>query len=409
MITKEQLLEILDYAKKNGVTEEEAKKHYGITLCGSLIYYKKKYGVEWKKPITKEKVEEIINYSLEHKIPEKEVCKMYGIYPKSLSQMKKRLGIKPNPIGNAPFTARGKVLYKINDDFFETPNLLNCYYAGFFAADGCVQQGQRICTVALSSKDKEWLSDFAKHLDYEGPLYEGVAKKKFGFNILRFNSEKIVKDLNKNFNITPRKSLTLLPPNLTDENLIDAFICGYIDGDGCIVLYENKKKQKTISFNVLGTLEMCQWIKQRICNIMGREIGCITHKTEHKGNTYSFSFSNKIARQIFLKYYNIDVPKLERKWSKEKYEFCLNYKKKLPISRRKGVNIFDLSGKFIKHCETLNEAQEFTGVNYGRISNLCKRNSNHFMTNGFMFSRDEKMMPFEPTCELNKHLMQKYI
>lgn len=400
-VSKEDLINLINYQKENNVTIPEAKKDLGLSFTKSLAFYQRRYGLNITLPITKEKVEEIIKYSLDNKIPEKEACKHFNINGKSLYEMKKRLGIKTNPIGNAPFTARGQIQYKINDNFFETPNLLNCYYAGFFAADGCVQENKRVCSIGLSSKDRDWLVKFGKDLCFEGVVHDSVLKEKFLISKLVFNSAKIVEDLNNNFNITPRKSLTLMPPNITEKELIDAFICGYIDGDGCICFANNGEKQKRLVISVIGTLDMVTWIKNRICEIIGKEVGTISHKKGHSEKVFSYSFGDRIARKIFLKYYLIDVPKLKRKWNKEVFKYCNNYHKRLPVSRRKGVNVFDLYGTLIKHFDTLKEAQDFTGVNFTRISDLCKNNSNNFMTNGFMFSRDETMEKYIPPKKWN--------
>lgn len=149
---------------------------------------------------------------------------------------------------------------------------------------------------------------------------------------------------------------------------------------------------------------MCTWIRKRICEIIGKDVGSITKSKRYKHNTVLLTFSNKNARKIFLYLYGIDVPKLERKWSKDKYDYCINYKKIPPLCLRKGVNIFNLDGKLVKKASSLMEAQEFTGVHFCRISNLCKLNDNHHMSNGYMFSRDNKIQikPFESIVGLSK-------
>lgn len=395
-VSKEEIINIINYCKDNEVNLEDAKKALGLKFTKSLSFYQKRYGLDLKLPITKEKVEEIIQYSIDHQIPEKEACKIFGIKSKGLYQFKKRLGIKTNPIGNAQFTARRKRVYKVDDDFFEKPNLLNCYYAGFLAADGCISRSEKTCSIGLARKDRDWVANFKNDIKFEGPIKDYVSKG-FPNSSIVINSPKIVEDLKKNFNIVPVKSLILKHPNITDKKLIDAFICGYIDGDGCITFCSNGKKQKSIAISVLGTLDMVTWIKHRICEILGKEIGSISHKKGHNNGVHTYSFSHRNARKIFLEYYKISVPKLKRKWSEDKYEYCVNYHKRLPICRRKGVNIFNLNGEFVKHCDTLLEAQEFTGVGFTRISVLCKFNDNHHMSNGYMFSRDKKetMLPFE--------------
>lgn len=409
-ITKEQLIEFLSYCKEHCISEEEGKERFGINTKGSLIYHKKKYGIPFGSTITKEKIEEILRYSLENQIPEKEACKkvLGETTPKGLHYYKHKFGIPVNPIGNAPFTAREKRTKNVDDNFFEKPNVLNSYYAGFFAADGNVAQDKKSCVISLALKDRDWLENFAKDIKFEGEVRNGVAKKKYPYSTIDFTSEKIAQDLKRNFSITPKKSLTLQPPKIFNKELIDAFICGYIDGDGCISLTKSKT-QLGLTISVLGTLEMCCWIQKRFSEILNIEnVGCIFHNKEHKDNTFSYTVADKRAREIFKHFYSLNVPKLKRKWSEEKYQHCLNYHKALPICRRKGVNVFNVKGEFLKHCDTLIEAQEYTKVCFTTISELCKQDDNKHQGNGFMFSRTkDEMKPYVKSKFLNKKYLDK--
>lgn len=51
-------------------------------------------------------------------------------------------------------------------------------------------------------------------------------------------------------------------------------------------------------------------------------------KKENSKNTFTYTVTNKIARTIFIHYFTINVPKLLRKWSLEKHEYCINFVKK---------------------------------------------------------------------------------
>lgn len=75
------------------------------------------------------------------------------------------------------------------------------------------------------------------------------------------------------------------------------------------------------------TLEICNWIKIRFSELYNQDIGTITHDKRHSENTYSYKISDKSAREIFKHYYNINVPKLDRKWKLEYWEHCINYTK----------------------------------------------------------------------------------
>lgn len=362
---------------------------------------------------TKEFIESVLNYSQTNKVSEKESAIHFGIEPKRFRYYKKKYGFKINPIGKGEYTHRQERIYNVNDNFFENPDILNCYWAGFIAADGCIIEGkkQNRLSIGLATKDFEHLNIFKKDINFDGPIRNNYVKKiykneekEFKSSQLSITSQKISDDLYKNFNITPRKSLTLLPPNLSDTNLIDAFICGYIDGDGTVYLYKDNVRnvQDTLVITMLGTYEVICWIKERFTQIIGKELGTIQKHHNSEKNTYSYRITNMGAREIFKHFYNLNVPKLKRKWTDEIYDYCVNYKKRDPICRRKGVNIFDLEGNLIKHFDTLNEASEYTGVSVGRISDMCKINDSKHQAKGYMFSRDETMKKYEPSIYINK-------
>lgn len=233
--------------------------------------------------------------------------------------------------------SKKKRVNTINDMFFFFPTEINCYWAGLLAADGNITN--KVINISLQEKDKNQVILFNNQLNSSYSVKRYVAKKKFPYYSLSFTSEQIKNDLFNNFNLIERKSLTLLPPNIKDNNLIDAFICGYVDGDGTIGLYDSKR-QKSLIISFLGTFEMCSWIKNRFEQIIGKPIKnlCKNHNSEN--NTYRLYLADKNARIIFNHYYNIQVPKLERKWKKEVFEYCKNYKKY--VNKEKHIKINEM-------------------------------------------------------------------
>jgi hypothetical protein len=78
------------------------------------------------------------------------------------------------------------------------------------------------------------------------------------------SAQQAITDLKTNFNLTPQKTLTLKPPNVTGDNAL-AFIAGYIDGDGSVLLGFKQRKRVSdypeISISAAGTFEVLSWIK----------------------------------------------------------------------------------------------------------------------------------------------------
>ena len=148
-------------------------------------------------------------------------------------------------------------------DYFNTPNVDNCYWAGFIAADGCLVQGKKIndksVKICISNKDKDLLLAFKRDVRYDGEI-----KTKEYSTLTIFGVREWHENLKKYWNITTNKTLTLVPPNLNSNSILSrAFIRGYIDGHGGI---SNVKQRQSfiLRFNVCGTLPMVKWIRSNI-------------------------------------------------------------------------------------------------------------------------------------------------
>lgn len=207
---------------------------------------------------------------------------------------------------------------KVNDNFFSKPTLLNSYWAGFIAADGCILKNAPILQIGLSSKDKNLLFQLKNDINYHGKILDGFTRsstnsKFYPKSTLRIRSEKITKNLYNQFNITPKKSWTLKPPKDLTKNQKLCFIVGYIDGDGCI-----HQKRNNIGGTVLkitGNKNFLSWIKQTLETIF---------KISIKGKIYKawqsdISFLLIQGRQAFEILDNLEklpIKKLSRKWSK---------------------------------------------------------------------------------------------
>lgn len=148
------------------------------------------------------------------------------------------------------------IKYKINQNFFKSwsPNM--AYVLGFIAADGSLQNTpyMRGKYISICSKDIEVLRKIKAVLDSEhtivtikprafvlrGKTY--ISKEQYK---LRIGNHEIYNDL-FNLGITPQKSNTINFPKIPNE-FIAHFLRGYLDGDGCISIY-NKKQRLSVTF-----------------------------------------------------------------------------------------------------------------------------------------------------------------
>lgn len=147
----------------------------------------------------------------------------------------------------------GKVKYSVDEDIFEHDHQNGFYVAGFAAADGNITHDKRSNTsvfrIGLSKKDKDHLELIKNTIKYTGTINDNNTNNSVNMNI--YCSKKIIKDLDKNFNVVPRKSLTyIFPERLISHPLVHHFMRGYFDGDGSFYF---EKDSKTICLDLLGT------------------------------------------------------------------------------------------------------------------------------------------------------------
>lgn len=278
--------------------------------------------------------EEKIQYLKDNygKITRRELSKVLEIPEHIIYKKTKELNIcfksGKNPTGTKHFSRRKVYL---NDNFFEIPNLLNSYWAGFIAADGNIRKDEKELNIQIGQKDVEHLERFIKDIEFDGKMSVYTRKNDIKMCNAHFPSSKIVTDLKNNFNIIPRKSLVLNPPqNLTNEQK-DAYIIGYIDGDGCIRKFKTKHNEY-ISIDSRGTLEINQYIRTRIIEILepNKEIfgnrfnyGAISYEKKDKQeskNHCRFKITGKASIILIEHFSKYNVPFLKRKWAVEDTE-----------------------------------------------------------------------------------------
>ncbi len=128
-----------------------------------------------------------------------------------------------------------------NQAFFEIPNPINCYVAGFYAADGCIGDNPttRYLSISLAMKDGHQVDTFARLIGYTGQVATDP-KEYWGpdhsdMRSLRlYGAQQITADLERVFGLTPAKTFRIPAPNLEDPHLKLCYLAGLLDGDGCV-------------------------------------------------------------------------------------------------------------------------------------------------------------------------------
>lgn len=219
-------------------------------------------------------------------------------------------------------------IHSYNENIWETFTPESCYWAGFIAADGCVSKEKRCDLLyyfglSLQESDAHHVEKFIKFCEFTGSssLRKNIGKYNSNTSHCRVNisvGPKWVSDLKNNFSITERKTFTLQPPNIIDEYLMDCFIIGYIDGDGCI--YSSYRNGGEIDVKVTGASRpIMEWIMNRL-DSLSKE--CYIRKCPPKRLTKDhdhlmLSFGGYRAFALIDYFKTFPVPKLNRKWNKE--------------------------------------------------------------------------------------------
>lgn len=205
-------------------------------------------------------------------------------------------------------------------DFFSIPTVLSSYWAGFIAADGCINDGNRL-TIGLSVLDKEHLERFCLDIGYPGERRVEVNHGKGG-KLVRFGlrSKTVVRDLEQNYGIKPRKSFDLDFPSHLDFENTAAFIAGLIDGDGCIRLVKNKESAVRcyLSVDIVGTKNVLLGVKEFADRYspLSPNVAGFPSSVKPCSSIYSYRINGYRALTFTVLIMRIckDIPLLERKW-----------------------------------------------------------------------------------------------
>lgn len=210
-----------------------------------------------------------------------------------------------------------------NKDYFKNINTPEkAYWIGFIYADGYIIDNPKNrnyeFSMELKREDKYVLEHLNNCLGGCFKVTDKTSKEKYIKNyltppskssIIRTYSKDFVKDL-ETAGIVQNKTNSDIYP-IVQNNLFYDFLRGYIDGDGSITLYENKKvnikylRVKIISKNIF----VLKYIQEKLSNDNIKSY-IYKDRTSHFIQINS-SYAEKLLNKI---YQNKNVFKLERKF-----------------------------------------------------------------------------------------------
>ncbi len=211
-----------------------------------------------------------------------------------------------------------KRIYTYNDSFFENiDSEIKAYWLGFLYADGCVGNILRTPTISLglSIKDVNHVQKFVENINCNAPIHIHTPKNKeyrYSIGTVNIYSEKMAKDLIY-IGCVPNKTSILDFPSVNEvpEHLLNHFIRGYFDGDGCLYL----GKRRDVEISILSTYHFLFKLNIILNKLAKTEFQRI-EKVKNR-NVFRYRFSSVINSIKFLNFiYNNATLYLERKYNK---------------------------------------------------------------------------------------------
>jgi hypothetical protein len=235
--------------------------------------------------------------------------------------------------------------YTYDTAYFDRPTVENSYWGGFIAADGNITRSKRSCNVrlriGLSSKDHAHLKRFSDDISYTGPIrlsylkghrYNGRWVKPAEVATIEISiDEGTFIDLKRHFSIVPAKSLILDPPSLTEDDLVLAYIAGYLDGDGSL-LKKYPKNNRSWLLDFTGTVQLLEFIRNKF-DFWFPPCRLSSAKVNMRGKSGRYCVYGDRAIFIANAMLKLNIPRLVRKWDP-----YINYKSKI-LEEQNGIQI----------------------------------------------------------------------
>ncbi len=235
------------------------------------------------------------------------------------------LRTKAKSLGLVSRKARRKATFK--EDFFSELTLRTCYWAGFIAADGYVNDDRGYVSLNIQERDCDHLMAFCRDVGFWSPPahIETKAKQRSimgrrcrAGNMARVTvfSRRWLRDLDETYNIRPGKTYNLRPPNLAEGRQCLAYVAGLLDGDGFITL--DNKPIIRLRTGIVGLQVMTDWVKTVVDAFLqgsGME-SSRPPRFAQRGPLYDWRLSGRRAYRLLHELRSLDLPSLPRKWCK---------------------------------------------------------------------------------------------
>lgn len=240
----------------------------------------------------------IINDYVYNYLGTTELSVKYGVHRVTIQRILKRNNVKLRKKTSG---------IKVNNFYFNKYSKESCYWAGFILADGYIRTKNRFTLeIKLQKQDVNHLKKFKENINYEGRIIE-----RENYYSITISSPQIINDLNKNFEIYNKKSLTCYISNKIPKKYLKDYIRGYFDGDGCITYC------RIDTINFFGTKRTVDYIRNYFYNVINLRLRSKDMPNIiSSGNIFVINYSGKSAFKCLKHLYHNSTTYLDRKYRK---------------------------------------------------------------------------------------------
>lgn len=219
-----------------------------------------------------------------------------------------------------------RTVHSKNEAFWETPNALNCYYAGLAAADMSVDHVKHTLSWGCEHEDELYIDLFIQNTGFTGKSFRTtkingviggrqiIKPTSIHSNLRVAACQQWHRDLARNFNVVPNKTHRLRPPNLETDLLKSCYLIGLLDGDGALS-YSTQNMTPNIAYGS-ASRDIVEWVREFVESRFPYKMRAT--KTEVRelldGHYYHYNVYGISAVKLIELFRTINVPKFTRKW-----------------------------------------------------------------------------------------------
>jgi hypothetical protein len=225
-----------------------------------------------------------------------------------------------------------------NEEFWTTPNPINCYYAGWIAADGSLQNVKRqTLSLACEITDEPQLKAFVAACGWTGDLQYILKKSPKSDNEAIHCAARISAckqwnaDLQRVFNLAQNKTYRLAPPFLGSDYLMFCYLIGLLDGDGAVSISKTNN-QLHIAYGS-ASARIVEWVQSFVEEKIPFQIRSKPQRIAHllNGGYHHYVVRGLRAVKLVELARRMSIPRFARKWDRQDVtDIIAHYRSKWP-------------------------------------------------------------------------------